>query len=92
MFGTWINVKIDDELVTSALSEPERPSMPGTTVPNAVGLSPQNLEVDGENVVCEKYNIGGSNFFQLRELGTLLGFEVDYDISTDTAIIRSAQN
>ena len=35
------------------------------------------------------YNIGGSNFFQLRELGTALGFEVDYDAATDTAIVLS---
>ena len=38
------------------------------------------------------YNIGGSNFFQLRELGNILGFEVGYDVSTNTATVRSARN
>lgn len=37
------------------------------------------------------YNIGGSNFFQLRELGTALGFTVDYDAATNTAIVLSTQ-
>ena len=36
------------------------------------------------------YNIGGSNFFMLRELGNKLGFAVDYDKATNTAIITSA--
>ena len=34
---------------------------------------------------------GGSNFFQPRELGTALGFEVDFDAAFNTAIVRSAQ-
>jgi hypothetical protein len=35
------------------------------------------------------YNIGGSNFFRLRDLGDLLGFTVDYDAGTNTAIVLS---
>ena len=35
------------------------------------------------------YNIGGSNFFRLRDLGMLLGFVVDYDAGTDTALVTS---
>ena len=35
------------------------------------------------------YNIGGNNFFKLRDLGKLLGFAVDYDEASDTAIVRS---
>lgn len=30
------------------------------------------------------YNIGGSNFFQLRELGNVIGFGVDYDETANT--------
>lgn len=37
------------------------------------------------------YNIGGSSFFQLRELGKLLDFEVGYDASSNTVAVRSAQ-
>ena len=35
------------------------------------------------------YNIGGNNYFKLRDLGVSLGFQVDYDARTNTAIIRS---
>lgn len=47
-----------------------------------------NGAVHGELTV---YNIGGSNFFRLRELGDLLGFEVGYDASSNTVTVRSAQ-
>ena len=35
------------------------------------------------------YNIGGNNYFKLRDLGTALGFKVDYDAASNTAIIIS---
>ena len=56
-----------------------------------VALSPQRLAVDGKEVDCEKYNTSGSNFFQLRELGSHLGFEVDSDETTNAAIVRSTE-
>ena len=34
---------------------------------------------------------GGNNFFQLRQLGDILGFEVGYDGDTNTVIVRSAR-
>ena len=37
-----------------------------------VRLSPQNLEVDGKAVACEKYNIDGSNYFKLRDIAWLV--------------------
>jgi len=52
--------------------------------------SPQTLVVDGEVVSdVHVYNIGGSNYFQLRELGALVGFAVDYDAETRTMIIET---
>ena len=47
-------------------------------------VSPQKLTVDGKDVVCEKYNIDGSNYFKLRDLAALLDgttsqFNVDFD-------------
>jgi len=38
--------------------------------------SAQVLYVDGERADVSPFNIGGNNFFQLRELAALLGFEV----------------
>ena len=59
----------------------------GTTVPSA-----QTIMIDG---VVRKdltvYNIGGSNFFKLRELGDALGFDVDYVEATNTATVASRE-
>lgn len=51
--------------------------------------STQVLVVDGEQVDILVYNIGGNNFFQLRGLGELVGFSVDYDDASRTMIVES---
>ena len=58
-----------------------------------VVLSPQNLTVDGKAVTCEKYNIGGANYFKLRDLaqalsGTSSQFEVGWDGATGRVIVK----
>lgn len=54
---------------------------------NAV-KSNQVIQVNGERVSdLSVYNIGGNNYFRLRDLGELLGFEVDYIAQTNTAAI-----
>ena len=54
-------------------------------------LSAQTIMIDGAvRTDLTVYNIGGSNFFKLRELGDALGFAVDYDGATNTAIVESA--
>ena len=52
--------------------------------------SPQTVEINGQVYDhLEVYNIGGSNFFGLRELSAILGYGVDYDAATNTAQITS---
>ena len=59
--------------------------MSASAVPSA-----QVIQIDGETRSdLTAYNIGGNNFFKLRELGDALGFEVDYDPATNTAVVRS---
>jgi hypothetical protein len=53
--------------------------------------SGQPLLIDGKPVALEAYNIGGSNFFKLRDLGTALGFGVDYDDATKTMLVTTAK-
>ncbi len=54
-------------------------------------LSSQTILIDGTlQTDLTVYNIGGSNFFKLRELGERLGFSVDYAALSNTAIITSA--
>ena len=55
--------------------------------------SPQTLVVDGEIIdTVHVYNIGGSNYFQLRELNKLVGFDVTYDEATRTMIVDTVIN
>ncbi len=52
--------------------------------------SRQPIYIDGElREDLTVYNIGGHNYFQLKELGAALGFFVDYDEASNTAIIIS---
>ena len=51
--------------------------------------SSQSLTIDGESASLTAFNIGGNNYFMLRDLGEALGFEVDYDAATRTMIINS---
>ncbi len=46
--------------------------------------------VDGEYKSVYVYNIGGYNYFKLRDLGDALEFDVDYSATTNTAIISSS--
>ena len=51
--------------------------------------SPQKLLVNGKDTQIKAYNIGGNNFFKLRDLGDLLSFYVGYREDTKTAIVLS---
>ncbi len=55
-----------------------------TIVPSA-----QSIEIDGEKAELTAFNIGGYNFFKLRELGEALGFGVAYDEEADTMTVTS---
>ncbi len=53
-------------------------------------VSTQPLIIDGvERSDIQAYNIGGSNYFKLRDLASALGFAVDYDPETNSAIVIS---
>ena len=52
--------------------------------------STQSLIINGVlNSELSAYNLAGNNFFKLRDLGNALGFIVDYDKASNTAIILS---
>ncbi len=58
-----------------------------TTVPSA-----QKLVINGASVSFTAYNIGGNNFFKLRDLGSALNFGVDWDETTKTMLVTSAKS
>ena len=52
--------------------------------------SPQTIRIDeAARTDLPVYNLGGNNFFRLRSLGEALGFQVDFDAETNTAIVLS---
>lgn len=60
-------------------------------------MSPQKLEVDGKEIECEKYNIGGNNYFKLRDIAQILSetssrFEVGYDSGSNTIMITTGKS
>lgn len=60
------------------------PDKSSTAVP-----SRQSLYIDGRLVNLSPFNIGGNNFFKLRDLGDVLNFNVDYDEAARTMLITS---
>lgn len=51
--------------------------------------SAQTIVIDGEVAELSVYNIGGHNYFKLRELGDAIGFAVDYVSASNTAAITT---
>ncbi len=56
------------------------------------GPSVQSLMIDGEmREDLTAYNIGGNNYFQLRELGKALHFYVHYDVASKTMLVDESE-
>ena len=52
--------------------------------------SKQSILINGEAVEgISVYNIGGNNYFKLRDLGSVLGFTVAFDADANTAVVLS---
>lgn len=54
--------------------------------------SSQKLKIDGASKELSAYNIAGNNFFKLRDLGTAFNFEVDYDATSNTVVVKSKKD
>lgn len=50
-----------------------------------------DIFVDGQAVDLAAYNIGGNNYFKLRDLGSALGFAVTWDEASRTVNITTAK-
>ena len=51
--------------------------------------STQTISINGLARETTAYNIGGSNFFKLRDLGNILGFGVSYDADARAVVVDS---
>lgn len=61
----------------------------GTDKSSTAVKSSQKLSIDGALEDLVAYNIGGNNFFKLRDLGLALDFKVDFDSNKNSVIIES---
>ena len=59
-----------------------------TAVPSAQRVWIMGADSEGMSI----YNIGGNNFFKLRDLGAALGFLVSYDAAADTAVVETGDH
>lgn len=67
-------------------------SLPLGTTPT-LGRQPKDaLSLDGRTVDTQKYNIGGNNYFKLRDLAELLNFQVLWDNSSRTIHIDTTKS
>ena len=63
-----------------------------STGESMTGLATQSkIVLDGDEVSFVAYNIGGNNYFKLRDLGEALDFNVDWDPITKNILIDSSQ-
>lgn len=51
--------------------------------------NPYKVTVNGREVAVEGYNINDKSYFQLRDIGTVAGFTVDFDAANETVQITS---
>jgi len=75
-------------------AQPVAPAQPGST---KVNPTPSTVYVNGTATAFEAYNIGGANYFKLRDLayvlnGTEKQFEVGYDTATKAITLTRGQS
>lgn len=61
----------------------------GADMSASCARSSQSVTLNGGTVKPKAYNLGGSNYFRLRDLAGLIGFTVDYQAETGTVAITS---
>jgi hypothetical protein len=70
--------------------------IPFRTITKAAVSTSSSVKVDGKDVKFESYNIGGNNYFKLRDLAMALNgskkqFSVEWDLSLCAVNIRSGK-
>lgn len=54
--------------------------------------SSQSLYVDGQKITTQAYNIDGSNYFKLRDIGQAINFAVAYDEQNDAIKVDTTKD
>ncbi len=53
--------------------------------------SRQDIIIDGKNVAVDAWNIGGYNYFNLRDIANWLAIDVDYVAGSNTVVLESTE-
>lgn len=89
---TWNNDAFCIELVRGGLYQPAGGELaPLSGGSQSAVLNSAAVLLDGKAAALTAYNIGGSNFFKLRDLGSALDFRVDWDAGTGTVIVDTTK-
>jgi transglutaminase-like putative cysteine protease len=89
------NVEWDaaSKTVSIRTGEPYTPNgteLAGGAGAKALAVLPETvLTIDGKAVFMDVRNIGGSNYFKLRDIAEAVGFSVDYDAAARAVLIRT---
>ncbi len=64
-------------------------TIPGSSTSKYAVLSTAKVYVDGTATPMTAYNVGGNNYFKLRDIGTAIDFQVAYDGVAKSVIINT---
>lgn len=93
--GSKFNVEWDENLSAIAVLTGIKYIVVGGELDdeNSVALDVEEntapIYVDGEEMEITAYNINGSNYFKIRDLAQMIGFEVDWDGEAQAIILRT---
>lgn len=62
------------------------------TAQKSATKSNAKLLIDGQDVALTAYNIGGNNYFKLRDLGKALKFGVDWDGAAKSVVVDTSKD
>jgi hypothetical protein len=92
MLGDKFSVGYADRVITLTTGETYEPTGAESTVKavefSEIAPSNDRVKINGKQINLDAYKIDGSNYYKLRDLGDKLDFGVDYDLATNTVLLR----
>ncbi len=57
----------------------------------AAAPTTSKIYIDGKEVALTAYNIGGNNYFKLRDIGAAFDFGMDWDGAKNTIVVDTSK-
>ena len=89
---TWDAKNNAIALTSGTAYQPVGGEMTDSVSAQITGCAPSSATIvlDGKTISLTGYMINGNNYYKLRDVGTALGFGVDYDEDEQTVVIESS--